>query len=286
MKEPSKKAIAQVKNKELVRIAEMHKVSVDIVSMVSDKVNSILPAIAKSKNAEKYYAEIEKYMVKNYGALYSQYKDMIVNSLNESGIEQKHLLDLTLGEPTIAAFPIYKTLPSSEAFKITNKILSEKSILKRSSVLAKRTTSIIAKSFDKGLSLPEITKKLDIEYGLRDKAGKITPANLQKIKEGKLVLRNGTIYQNERIARTECLRMSRIQTKNVFDSIDRDDKRLKYQGNFDKRARPNSKSMHGQISTKEGKFKFPDGNYYFMYSSPARYSVNCRCSASIIFIED
>ena len=59
MREPSKKAITQVKNKELARIAEMHKVSVDVVSLVSDKFNKILPAIAKSDNAKKYYAEIQ-----------------------------------------------------------------------------------------------------------------------------------------------------------------------------------------------------------------------------------
>lgn len=287
MKQPSKKAIQAVKDAEQKRISDMYKVSVNALDMVKKYTDNLLPKIAKSKRPNKYYKQIEDYLTAQYGDLFTQYKEDILNALNQSGVEQLHLIEATLGQPPTLITPIvlYKTLPKTPAFEVTNRILSTKSVLKRSKALAYNTTKLIADSFDKGLSVQETSKKLDILFGFRDKDGRLTPENLNKIKKGELVLKNGANYQNYRIARTSVGTMAKIQAYEVCEKVDDDRKRLIYIGTNDKRSRPNSKSMNRQISDKNLKFLYPNGQRYKMFEAPAQYLILCRCSATCVFID-
>lgn len=287
MLQPSKKAIQSVKDAEQKRISDMYKVSVNALDMVKKYTDNLLPKIAKAKRPNKYYKQIEDYLTAQYGVLFTQYKEDILNALNQSGVEQLHLIEATLGQPPALITPIvlYKTLPKTPAFEVTNHILSTKSVLKRSKTLAYNTTKLIADSFDKGLSVQETSKKLDILFGFRDKEGKIMPENLKLIKEGKLVLKNGATYDNYRICRTEISKMAKVQAQEVFDSVEDDRKRLKYVGTNDKRSRPNSKSMNGQISDKKGRFKYPNNTVRKIFESDPQYLIMCRCSAVTIFLD-
>lgn len=284
MKQPSKKLINETLQKEYNRIAQMNKVSISILSTIRKYIDNLLPKIAKSES--KLYKQLDAYLIKQYGDLYSQYRVQILNALNESGIEQKHLLEATLKEPIQLAAPIlYKTLPNTEPFKITNRILSEKSILKRSKILSKRVTNIIASNFDKGNSIQQIQKKIDIELGFRDVQGVLTQKSRALIKEGKFAHANGVLYQNYRIARTEVHRMASIQQYEIFQDLKRDDKRLKLISVLDKRTRQQSAQMNNQISNKKGEFKYPDGKYYRLGYAPARWSINDRETSVIVFID-
>lgn len=288
MKQPSKKAIQLVKDAEQKRISDMYKVSVNALDIVKKYTDNLLPKIVKAKNPNKYYKQIEDYLTAQYGDLFTQYKEDILDALNQSGIEQLHLIEATLGQPPTLITPItlYKTLPKTPAFEVTNRILSTKSVLKRSKALAYNTTKLIADSFDKGLSVQETSKKLDILFGFRDKDGILTPENLNKIKKGELVLKNGASYQNYRIARTEVGKMAKVQAQEVFDNVEDNRKRLRYVGTNDKRSRPNSRNMNGQISDKNGRFKYPNGTIRKIFESDPQYLIMCRCSAVTIFLED
>lgn len=287
MKEPSKKLIKETLQKEYAREAEMNKVSISILADVRQYVNDLIPIIAKSDKPNKYYKQIDAYLVSQYGYLYRQYKAQIVKALNESGVEQRHLIEMTLQEPVkYEAIALYKTLPNTEPFKITNKILAEKSILKRSKNLAERTTKIIANGFDKGDSIQKIQTKIDIELGFRNADGVITQKAQALLKEGKFAHANGVIYQNYRIARTEVHRMASIQQYEVFDSLERDDKRLKLLSIMDKRTRPQSAQMNGQISDKNGYFIYPDGKKYKLGFQPMQWLIMDRETSVVVFTED
>lgn len=287
MKEPSNKLVKQTLQKEYDRIAELNIVSISVLSEVREYVNNLLPQMAKSAKQSLYYKKIDSYLTYRYNNLYKQYKTQIIQALNESGMEQRYLVENTLREPVkwTSKLTLYNTLPKTEAFQITNKILGEKSILKRSKILAERTTRIIANGFDKGLSIQQIQKNIDIELGFRNAEGIITEKARTLLKEGKFTHANGVIYQNYRIARTEVHRMASIQQYEVFDDLDRDDKRLKLISIIDSRTRPQSSRMNGQISNKDGKFKYPDGNYYRLGFQPMQWLIMDRETSVVVFID-
>jgi len=286
MLEPSRKAKLDVLKKEQARIAKMNTVSVSVIEKVQKFTDKLLPAIIKSKKPDPFYKQIEDYMLKQYGDLYLQFKDEILNSLNQSGIEQRHLIELTLNNPVKWSTPIvaYKTLPKTERFKITNMILSNSAIAKRSTILAKRVTSIVANGYDNGHSIKEIQAKLDIELGFRDKTGVLNQKGIDLIKQGKFLHANGHIYENYRIARTETMRMANIQTYDTFEAVERDNKRLKMISILDKRTRRQSAEMNGQISNADGQFKYTDGKLYKLGQAPARWSINDRETSVIVFV--
>ena len=282
MKQPSKKLIQETLKKEQSRIAELNKVSISILSEIRTYLEKVIPQI----KTDKAYKKIDKYLIKQYGNLYRQYKQQIINALNASGIEQRHLVEMTLQEPIKWKEPLilYKTLPKTQAFKITNMILGEKSILRRSKVLAERVTKIISNGFDKGLSISQVQEKIDIELGFRDKDGIITAKSRQLIKQGKFAHTNGVIYQNYRIARTEIHRMASIQQYDVFEDLDREDKRLKLISILDKRTRQQSAQMNNQISNENGEFKYPNGRYYRLGLQPLQWSINDRETSVVVFV--
>ncbi len=284
MKEPSKKDLEEIKKQEDKRIAEMYAATLIVIAKVQDKAKDVIKKIESARNADKHYKELEQFTKKNYTKMFKDMRSSIVDSLNQSGVEQRALVEKTLGQAQKWDVVLWKTLPKTPAFKITNKILNDKAILIRSQDWADRITKIIAEGYDKGYPITKINKMVDIELGFKDIEGKLTPKGLEQLKKGQKVVKNGQLYRTARMVRTESQRMARIQTFEVFKALDYDNKRLKYYGTSDKRSRPNSVSMNGQISDKNAKFLFPDGGRYTMFASPSQYSINCRCSASTVFI--
>lgn len=287
MLEPSKKAQAEIARLEQERIANLNKVSVSVIGQVRKYTNELVRKVATAKNPKPYYKAIEDYLIENYGTMYSTYKEEIIAALNESGIEQKYLVEQALGTQ-IAWKPVelYTTLPTSKPFKYTNAVLSNKSVYIKSKKLAKQVTSIIANGFDKGTSIQGIQRKLDIKFGFRDAEGRITEKARALIKSGKFAHTNGAIYDSYRIARTEVMRMADIQANEVYQALPMEDKRLQMIAKIDMRTRQQSAQMNGQLSRVDGKFKYPDGNWYFKGEAPARWSINDRESAVTVFLRD
>jgi hypothetical protein len=287
MLEPTKKAQAEIALAEQQRIANLNKVSVSVIGQVRKYTNESVRKVAKSKNPEPYYKAIEDYLLEQYGAMYSTYKEEITAALNDSGIEQKYLVEQALGTQIAwKPIPLYSTLPTSKPFKYTNAVLSENSILRTNKVLSKRITKIIADGFDKGQSIQNIQRRLDIEFGFRDAEGRITQKARELIKSGKFAHTNGHIYKTYRIARTEVMRMADIQANEVYQALPMEDKRLKMIARLDSRTRPQSAQMNGQLSRADGKFKYPDGNWYFKGEAPARWSINDRETTVTVFLRD
>lgn len=113
----------------------------------------------------------------------------------------------------------------------------------------------IVSGVQQGKSLPNINKQIDIDLGYRDSSGKwITDKTLRK----------GQQYKTQRILRTEIGRIRSdakitqwVNQQSVVPS------KLQLVATRDSRVRRQSIQVDGEIANSEGKFRYPDGNYYF-----------------------
>lgn len=292
--QPPTTRINEVRQLERNRIAGMNMLAYEQINKVRKYINEKLPYIQSISSNEKLYArelaKIEQYIISAYGVMFADFKELIVVGLNASAIEQRYLAELALGSQIKwNKAKLYKALPQTQPFEITNRILSQKSILRRNKVLAGRVTNVIKNSLSSELkkSISETTKNVEIELGFRTKDGRMTQEVLQLLKAGKLSPTNGHFYQAYRIARTEQLRMASIQANNVTEELQTkyDDVRLKMISKLDSRTRPQSREMNGFISRKDLKFKYPNGKWYRHGQQPVQYLVMDREATVTIFLE-
>ena len=82
------------------------------------------------------------------------------------------------------------------------------------------------------------------------------------------------------------MRMAHIRQYEIFEGIERDDKRLKLYAVLDSRTRWQSAAMHGQISDKRGRFKYPDGIYYRLGEQPKQWAINDRETTAVVFLDN
>lgn len=291
--QPAETRINEVRRLERDRIAGMNALAYQQISKVRKYINKRLPYIQEISNNEKLYtqeiAKIERYIISIYGVMFADFKDLIVQGLNSSGIEQRYLAELALGSKIKwNKVKLYKTLPQTKPFEITNKILSQKSVLRRNKVLAGRVARVIRDNIKSDLkgSIQDTTKKVEIELGLRDRKGRMTQKTLDLLKSGRLAATNGHFYIAYRISRTEQLRMASIQANNVTEELQTkyDDVRLKMISKIDSRTRPQSREMNGDISRKDLKFKYPNGRWYRHGQQPVQYLVMDRESTVTVFL--
>jgi hypothetical protein len=132
----------------------------------------------------------------------------------------------------------------------------------------KLETSIVS-----GMDNIAVGKEIDKILGFRDAQGELLTGVTEK---------RGIAYQSLRIIRTESLRAyngGHVQEMSYAKSEYGIDSRLRYVAALDDRTRPQSASMDGQISDEQGRFRYPDGNYYFIgrTGNPA-WDINDRCT--------
>lgn len=279
MLEPSENDIKKEKQSELDMIADANAKCVAGYQIIRQHIFD---------NLEK--AEIEamnKYITVEYGKIYGNLKQLIIDGLNEAKVKNvevvEKLLDLNLRKPKL-----YKTLPKTPAFKYTNAVFTKKSVSARSKKAANAITKIIADGRNEGLALVDIQKKIDVVMGFRDKRGVITKKAKALIESGKFTHRNGSIYETYRIVNTELARMNAIAKYEQLKDLNKefDNCRLKLKAIIDGRERPQSRAMNGFISDSKGRFIYPDGKYYHLGSAPARWSINDRESSYFVFLND
>lgn len=291
--EAPKTRINEVNNFEIDRIANMNKLAYAQINKVRKYINDRLPYIDRIKNNEKLYnkqlKKIEDFILVEYGVMFTDFKSMLVDALNESGVEQRYLAQLALGQDIKWNKAIlYKELPKTSPFKVTNRILSQKSILRRNKVLAGRVTKIIDDNVKIGKSIQDTTKKIEIELGFRDRTGRTSRSALKLLKEGRFAHSNGHFYKAYRIARTESIRMGDIAANNVAEelSVKYNDVRLKMISKLDSRTRTQSRQMNNQISTANFTFRYPNGKFYKKGSQPVRWAANDREATVTVFLDD
>jgi len=279
MLEPSENDIKKEKQSELDMIANANAKCVAGYQIIRQHIFD---------NLEK--AEIEamnKYIKVEYGKIYGNLKQLIIDGLNEAKVKNvevvEKLLDLNLRKPKL-----YKTLPKTPAFKYTNAVFTKKSVSVRSKKAADAITKIISDGRNEGLALVDIQKKIDVVMGFRDKRGVITKKAKALIESGKFTHRNGSIYETYRIVNTELARMNAIAKYEQLKDLNKEfnNCRLKLKAIIDGRERPQSRAMNGFISDSKGRFIYPDGKYYHLGSAPARWSINDRESSYFVFLND
>lgn len=279
MLEPSENDIKKEKQSELDMIADANAKCVAGYQIIRQHIFD---------NLEQ--AEIEamnKYIAVEYGKIYGELKQLIIDGLNEAKIKNvevvEKLLDMPLRKPKL-----YKTLPKTPAFKYTNAVLTKKSVSVRSKKAADAITKIIADGRTNGTALVDIQKKVDIVMGFRDKRGVITKKAKALIESGKFTHRNGSIYETYRIVNTELARMNAIAKYEQLKDLNKEfnNCRLKLKAIIDGRERAQSRAMNGFISDIKGRFIYPDNKYYHLGSAPARWSINDRETSYFVFLND
>lgn len=295
MREAPQTEINKVRQKEIDRVAAINVAAYQSLNKVRKYLNKVLPRLERLySNKEEYnrnLAIIERYIMRQYGVMFKDFKGLIVDSINKSNVEQKALAELALGSSiSWNATRIYKQIPQSNAFKITRRILDEKSVTVRSARAAKAISKSVTNSFKAGQSIQETQKNIDIVLGFRDRQGNVTQKALKALKEGKFAHSSGLFYDSYRIARTEVARASAVQSVNIASELQTkyDDVRLKLVEVMDSRTREQSRQMNGQISDSNFTFKFPDNRRYKRDGTnlPAKWSVNDRSSSIVIFLDD
>ena len=285
MKQPSDRDIEALRRKYNTLIANAQAKCIGDFQKVREYVFEQLSDL-KNKDTKALYDALEAYIIEQYNSMFLQLKTDVVNNYNEAGILETNFAENTMGERLRFEPALVAVLPETKPFKITNRILAEKSVLKRSKIMANQVTQAIADSFTGESSIQAVQKKIDIIMGFRDKNGRINDKAKQLIIQGKFSHRNGHIYQTYRIARTETMRMAHIRQYEIFEGVERDDKRLKLYAVLDSRTRWQSAAMHGQISDKKGRFKYPDGIYYRLGEQPKQWVINDRETAVVVFLDN
>ncbi len=284
MKQPSDRDIKALRRKYNELIAQAQAKCIGDFQTVRKYIFEQLSDL-KNSETKALYDALAAYIVRQYNAMFLELKTDIVNNYNEAGRLEINFAENTMGERLSFEPAMVAVLPESKAFQITNRILAEKSLLKRCTNMASQVTKAIADSFSKDSSIEAVQRQIDIIMGFRNKDGRINDRAKQLIIEGKFSHRNGHIYQTYRIARTETMRMAHIRKYEIFEGVERDDKRLKLYAVLDSRTRWQSAAMHGQISDKKGRFKYPDGIYYRLGEQPVQWCANDRECAAVIFLE-
>lgn len=291
MLEPQKNWQTEVTKAEQGRVGDMNITALAIISSVyryaRDSVSTIF-SLPKSKQGV-IYDRIQNRLIIDYGKMFKLFEKDIISSYNEAGLEQRYLISQTLGrEPRIQKHRRVKRLPTNKDFAITNRILSEKSVLSRNKKLAKRVTKIIKVSQNKGRSIQKTTELLEVEFGFRHRNGKqLTTRAKELLRKGLFSTTNGHFYMAYRIARTESMRMASIQSNDIYDDVIKrePEARLQMIAKIDGRTREQSIQMNRQLSRADGKFKYPDGRYYKHGEAPAQYSINDRETTITVFPE-
>ena len=283
MKEPTPKQLKALRKRYNELIAEAQAKCITDFQEVRKYVFSKLLELKEDK---QIYKELEAYIVKKYNEMFIGLKGNILDNYNECGVIEYDFASQTLGEPIKYIPAVVSVLPNTQAFEITNRILAEKSVLKRSKLMANQVTQAIAKSFENDSSIQAVQKKIDIIMGFRNKDGLITPKAKELIINGKFSHRNGHIYQTYRIARTETMRMASLRTHEIFSAVERDDKRLKLLAVLDSRTRAQSAMMNGQISDEKGRFLYPDGIRCKLGEAAAQYAINDRETQYVVFLDN
>ncbi len=283
MKQPSNRDIKALRRKYNELIAQAQAKCIGDFQAVRDYVFSELSNL---KENDALYQALETYIINRYNSMFLELKTDIIENYNQAGIIETNFAQNTMGEKLRFEPALVAVLPETKPFKITNRILAEKSILKRSKIMANQVTQAIADSFATGSSIQAVQRKIDIIMGFRNIDGRINKRAKALIIEGKFSHRNGHIYETYRIARTETMRMAHIRQYEIFESVERDDKRLKLIAVLDSRTRFQSAIMHGQISDKKGRFKYPDGVYYRLGEQPKQWVINDRETTAVVFLDN
>lgn len=288
IREPSKSVISSIKKSRLRRIGAINTEALSVIMEVMRYTRGLSTLYAKA-NASRRKAileRIEDYIISRYVVMFSGVRDGIVDSYNKGAIDVEKMVKSAIGASV--SYEVVDDLPKTKKFKITNKVLSEKSVLKRSRIMAKRVTSIIENSNTNGLSVKETTKKLEVEFGLRGVSDeKLTTRSKNMLRKGVFSKSNGHFYDVYRIARTETMRMSSVRNEEAFDKLKKEgfDVRFKLVSTIDSRTREQSIQMNGNISREDGRFKYPNGIFYLKTEAPARWSINDRETLATVFID-
>jgi len=224
--------------------------------------------------AERFAVKTNKTLRPDYLKKDRFSKDAYINEYNTAYFQSLYEITNTgIAEGFLVKLPKYTEKQFRKAVNdpLSKLMDSRKMKTGRSTDIEQLYTTIVS-GVEQGLSLPKINKALDINLGFRDSAGKWI---------GDVANRKGQTYKTTRILRTEVLRMrSTAETDQWLNQQPIVESNLQLLETLDDRTRPQSAQMDGQISNKEGKFKFPGISEpkFAHRSGKAAFDINDRSS--------
>lgn len=290
MLEPSQKDIKDIRQLELEREADATAAFYAIFLAVADKLPPIIQRALEGFGALRGIGvqDAQKVAVEGVERSFEDARRRVIMARNASMLEQRFLFEKTLGVAVEwKPRPEWRDIPMTRDYDITRRVLGSRSVNIRSKALARKIAKIIKEGQEQGESIPQVTRKVEVELGVRDKQGKRVFLKKADILKGAPVPRNGMLYQVVRIARTEMMRVASLESHDAFSEMQKrnPDARLKLRAVIDSRTRLQSIQMDGQVSDKQGRFKYPNGRYYKLGEAPARWSINDRETQYPIFLD-
>ena len=164
MKQPSNRDIKALRRKYNELIAQAQAKCIGDFQAVRDYVFNELSNL---KENDALYQALETYIINRYNSMFLELKTDIIENYNQAGIIETNFAQNTMGERLRFEPALVAVLPETKPFKITNRILAEKSILKRCTKMANQVTQAIADSFATGSSIQAVQQKIDIIMGFR-----------------------------------------------------------------------------------------------------------------------
>ncbi len=154
-----------------------------------------------------------------------------------------------------------------------SKLMNDAAMKTGRSLDIQQVYNTIVAGVEQGQSLQGINRDIDIKLGFRNAKGQWIQEKAE---------RKGQQYRTQRILRTEVNRMrNRANADQYVNQQSIVESNLILIETLDNRTRSQSIGMDGQKANKEGKFRFPNGNYaYAGESGVAKWDVNDRSSTA------
>lgn len=230
--------------------------------------------------AEKFATEINKELRPDYLKKDNFSKTVYAEEYRTAYIQSLYTtVNLGIDEGYLVKLPRYTAKQFKKAINYPlSKLINNRKMKNARSVDIEQLYTTIVSGVESGLSLSNINKSIDVALGYRD------------AQTGKLIvdkeLYRGQQYKTSRTLRTEVLRMrSTAETDQFLNAQEIVPSKLQIIEVLDNRTRKQSVQTDGKIANKEGKFLFPNGNYYFAHRTGiAKWDIQDR--STVITIDE
>lgn len=224
---------------------------------VKDKAGNDNTYFTKERNQVKFQEDFSKAVRPDYVKRDAFSKKAYIEEYNTAYMQSKYsVINQGIKDGYKFRLPNYTDKQFKEARDYAlSKLMNKAKMTTGRNLNIAQLEDIIVTGVQQGLSLKNINRDIDIALGFRDSAGKWI-GNKDDLK--------GQRYQTERILRTEIGRMRKraridqwVMQQPVVPS------KLMLVAVKDDRTRKQSIQVDGEIANEEGKFRYPDGSYYY-----------------------
>lgn len=258
----------EIKEDQLIRDTLILDRIVAIYEMIRDKAQSVSKSVIDRANKDRSYfnqgtrladfqTELSEAVRPDYVRRDSFSKNIYEQEYNTAYFQAKYAVENQgISKGFDFSLPNYTDKRFKEARDYAlSKLMNKNKMTTGRNLNIAQLEDIIVSGVNQGLSLSKINKDMDIALGFRDDKGKWVDEVVDRKKQ---------FAQTQKILRTEIPRIRKraeidqwVQQQSIVPS------KMMLIATKDNRTRKQSYTVDGRIANKEGKFKYPDDNYYY-----------------------